>query len=131
MAKNVSARPFASKRPTAGEDKPLPAFHDVSRAPTRRPPTNKVFKVAIKKMREQEDGMCAKEFAALVNCVSQSSNEGTTHCDEYYKAMKACKKGAALDKAKRGGTPSSKYHVERVYAEFGSQTRKKKGKGQK
>jgi len=108
-----------------------PPYHDVSKIPTRRPPTSKVFKVATKNVREQQGDDCSQEFAQLMKCVNASA--GTTgQCDDLYEALKACQKGLDAGSSKnKKGLNSKKYHVERVYNQFGEQTRQRKGKGQK
>jgi hypothetical protein len=106
----------------------VPAFHDVSEVPTRRPPTNKVFKVATKNVRTQQDQVCSKEFSALMSCVAMDE-KGTT-CADCYESLKACL-GSTGANSEVSGLTSKKYHIERVYGGFGSQTRQRRGKGQK
>ena len=63
-----------------------------------------------------------------LSCVAMDE-KGTT-CADCYESLKACL-GSTGANSEVSGLTSKKYHIERVYGGFGSQTRQRRGKGQK
>ena len=112
----------------------VPAYHDVRQVPTRRPPTDKVFKTAAKQAQGGfgQDEQCGMEFNKLMTCLSTndklSNPAGAKVCADQYATLNTCLRSAGESTAQLG-LKSKKFHIDRVYGGLGKKSRIKKGAG--